>query len=239
MTEEKQRKVNEMLDRPIVKDNVLAFMRTGQKSFAPELDEIEKFAHENRVPVIPHETAVFLDFLLGIVAPKNILEIGTAIGFSGGLMVYGHPERKLDTIDRYEKMVIRAKQNFKKLGVNEQVHLLEGDAVDILPALTKKYDFIFMDSAKAKYYDFFSYCMECLEVGGILMIDDVFQGGTVFDPLETIPKRVKKIHKKLNLLLDEISGHPDLETTLLPLGDGILLVRKVNETSFKYMEKNI
>ena len=89
-TEEKVMK-NEMMDRPVVEAGVLNFMRTGQNDFPAPLKELEDYAHENRVPVIPHETAVFLDFLLSIKQPKKILEIGMAIGFSGSLMVYGHP----------------------------------------------------------------------------------------------------------------------------------------------------
>lgn len=241
MTEEQSPKFvkNEMMDRPVVDARVLNFMRTGQADFPTPLKALEDYAHENRVPVIPHETAIFLDFLLSIKQPKQILEIGMAIGFSGSLMVYDHPERTLDTIDRYDKMIAAAKENFEKLGVADQVTIHEGDAKDVLPTLTKEYDFALLDSAKSKYYDFFPLIMDRLAVGGILMIDDIFQGGTVFDELETIPKRVRKIHKKLNLLLDEVVGHPNLKTTVLPLGDGVLLVEKIDQTDFSYLlEKN-
>lgn len=237
-TEEKVMK-NEMMDRPVVEAGVLNFMRTGQNDFPTPLKELEDYAHENRVPVIPHETAVFLDFLLSIKQPKKILEIGMAIGFSGSLMVYDHPERSLDTIDRYDKMIAAAKVNFEKLGVADQVTIHEGDAKDILPTLEAKYDFALLDSAKAKYFDFFPLIMDRLEVGGILMIDDIFQGGTVFNELDTIPKRVRKIYKKLNLLLEEVVGHPNLKTSVLPLGDGVLLVEKIDDTDFSYLlEKN-
>lgn len=241
MTEEQSPKFvkNEMMDRPVVDARVLNFMRTGQADFPTPLKALEDYAHENRVPVIPHETAIFLDFLLSIKQPKQILEIGMAIGFSGSLMVYDHPERTLDTIDRYDKMIAAAKENFEKLGVADQVTIHEGDAKDVLPTLTQEYDFALLDSAKSKYYDFFPLIMDRLAVGGILMIDDIFQGGTVFDELETIPKRVRKIHKKLNLLLDEVVGHPNLKTTVLPLGDGVLLVEKIDQTDFSYLlEKN-
>ncbi len=241
MSEEKTPQVvkNEMMDRPVVDAGVLNFMRTGQSDFPAPLKAIEDFAHENRVPVIPHETAVFLDFLLSIKKPERILEIGMAIGFSGSLMIYDHPERRLDTIDRYDKMIVAAKENFEKLGISNRVTIHEGDAKDVLPSLTDTYDFALLDSAKAKYYDFFPLIMDRLAVGGILMIDDIFQGGTVFNDLETIPKRVRKIHKKLNLLLDEVVGHPNLKTSILPLGDGVLLVEKIDETDFSYLlEKN-
>lgn len=230
---------NEMMDRPIVQEDVLNFMRNGQKKFAEPLHELEMSANEQRVPIIPHETGVFLDFLLSVIAPEEILEIGMAIGFSASLMAYGHPERHVDTIDRYDLMIEKATQNFATLGLTSQVNILTGDAVDVLPTLTKKYDFIFMDSAKAKYYDFFPYCMDRLKVGGVLMIDDVFQAGTVFHERETIPKRIRKIHKKLNMLLDEVVTHSALTVTSLPLGDGVLLIRKNKDYDFSYMLKNM
>lgn len=236
---QEQHKKNEMMDRPIVQEDVLDFMRNKQRKFAEPLHQLEMAANEQRIPIIPHETGVFLEFLLNVISPKEILEIGMAVGFSASLMAYGHPERHIDTIDRYDLMIEKATQNFEKLGLTNQVNILIGDAVDVLPTLTKEYDFIFMDSAKAKYYDFFPYCMDRLKVGGILMIDDVFQAGTVFHERETIPKRVRKIHKKLNMLLDEIVTHPALTVTSLPLGDGVLLIRKNENFDFSYMLKNI
>lgn len=234
-----EHKKNEMMDRPIVQSDVLNYLRTGQKQFAPGIKKLELDAIEKRIPIIPHETGVFLDFLLGVIEPDDILEIGMAVGFSASLMVYGHPNRRIDTIDRYDLMIERATENFELLGITDQVNILTGDATEILPTLTKQYGFIFMDSAKAKYYDFFPYCMDRLKVGGILMIDDVFQAGTVFHEREAIPKRVRKIHKKLNMLFAEISTHPNLTVSSLPLGDGVLLIRKNDETDFKYMLENI
>lgn len=231
MAENKPRQ-NEMMDRPIVEDRVLDFLRHGQARFADPIDAIEREANERRVPIIPHETAVFLDFLLGIFGPEEILEIGTAIGYSASVMVYGHPERHVDTIDRYDVMIAEAHENFAALGLTEQVTQLEGDAADILPTLSKTYDFIFMDSAKQKYFSFFPYCMDVLRVGGVLMIDDIFQAGTVFAPKEAIPRRVKNIHKKLNWLLDTAIAHPHLRVSAVPLGDGILLVQKLDDYDF-------
>lgn len=226
---------NEMMDRPIIQQNVLNFMRTEQKKFAEPINKLEVDANKRRVPIIPHETGVFLDFLLSVIQPSEILEIGMAIGFSASLMAYGHQNRHVDTIERYDLMIAEASRNFEELGITNQVNIMTGDAADILPSLNKVYDFIFMDSAKAKYYDFFPYCMKKLKIGGVLMIDDVFQAGTVFDDQETIPKRVRKIHKKLNMLLDEITAHPSLTVSTLPLGDGVLLIRKNDDTDFSYM----
>ncbi|HJB23288.1 MAG TPA: O-methyltransferase [Candidatus Jeotgalibaca pullicola] len=231
---------NEMMDRPVVKEEIVSFMRKELKPFSGKLAEIEEYANERRIPIIPHETAVFLNMIVGQIKPKNILEIGTAIGFSGSLLAQhigkdGH----LTTIDRFDIMIERAKVNFEKMGLKDKVTLLEGDAADILPTLSGPYDLIFMDSAKAKYYEFLPYCMDVLKVGGMLIIDDVFQGGTILDDEKEIPKRVRKIHRRLNKLMETVLNHPALETSLVPLGDGLLLIVKEEEYDFSYIIEEV
>ena len=93
-----------------------------------------------------------------------------------------------------------------------------------------------MDSAKAKYYDFFPDCMRILKKGGVLAVDDVLQGGTILQDTEEIPKRVRTIHRKLNAFLDVVLDHPSLITTILPIGDGLLLVTKKDEKDFSYLK---
>lgn len=233
-------KKNEMMDRPIVKEEIVDFMRKELKPFTGKLGDIEAYANERRIPIIPHETAVFLNMIVGQIKPQHILEIGTAIGFSGSLMAQhigkgGH----LTTIDRFDIMIERAKANFERMGLKDQVTLLEGDAADILPTLTGPYDFIFMDSAKAKYYEFLPYCMDVLKVGGMLVIDDVFQGGTILDDEKEIPKRVRKIHRRLNKLMETVLNHPALETSVVPLGDGLLMIVKKEEYDFSYIIEEV
>lgn len=233
-------KKNEMMDRPIVKEEIVDFMRKELKPFAGKLGDIEAYANERRIPIIPHETAVFLNMIVGQIKPQHILEIGTAIGFSGSLMAQhigkdGH----LTTIDRFDIMIERAKTNFERMGLKDQVTLLEGDAADILPTLTGPYDFIFMDSAKAKYYEFLPYCMDVLKVGGMLVIDDVFQGGTILNDEKEIPKRVRKIHRRLNKLMETVLNHTALETSVVPLGDGLLMIVKKEEYDFSYIIEEV
>lgn len=227
---------NEMMDRPVVKEEIVAFMRERLKKFDGKIGQIEQYANERRIPIIPHETAVFLNMLVGQIKPKQILEIGTAIGFSGSILAqYG----EVTTIDRFDIMISRAKENFKQAGLEDKVTLLEGDAADILPTLDGPYDFIFMDSAKAKYYEFLPHCMRVLQVGGMLVIDDVFQGGTILQDEKEIPKRVRKIHRRLNKLMDVVLDHPALETSLVPLGDGLLMIVKQEEFDFSYILEEI
>lgn len=162
--------------------------------------------------------------------PKNILEIGTAIGFSSSLMAqYVGEEGHVTTIDRFDVMIRKAKATYERLGLEEKVTLLEGQAAEILPTLTGPYDFIFMDSAKSKYIEFLPECLRLLRVGGVLMVDDVFQAGTILDPIEEIPRSQRTIHRKLNQFLDTVMTHPDLTSTLLPLGDGVIMITKNKE----------
>lgn len=221
---------NPMMHRPVVKQEIVDFMRNSQKQLTGPLGELQKQANENGVPIIPHETVVFLQFLLKQLKPKNILEIGTAIGFSSSLMSqYVGEEGHVTTIDRFDVMIRKAKKNFEDFGLTDKVTLLEGDAVDILPTLEGKYDFIFMDSAKSKYIEFLPKCLDLLKVGGVIMIDDVLQAGTILQPIEEIPRNQRTIYRKLNLLFDKVLNHEDLTSSLVPLGDGVLLITKDKE----------
>lgn len=222
---------NEMMHRPVVKEELLDFMRTQQKKLPGELGKLEEEAHVAEVPVIPHETVVFLKFLLGQLQPERILEIGAAIGFSSSVMATTIGEKAhVTTIDRFDVMIEKAKKNYERLGLTDKVTLLEGQAADILPELSGPYDFIFMDSAKSKYIEFLPECLRLLRKGGVLMVDDIFQGGTILLPDEEIPRGKRAIHRKLNEFLRVVMDHPDLTSTILPLGDGVILMTKESET---------
>ncbi|MGF3142269.1 O-methyltransferase [Facklamia sp. P13064] len=222
--------LNEMMHRPVVMESIVQFMREGQLPFEGQVAEIEAYANERGIPVIPHETAKFIDFLCASLQPQRILEIGTAIGFSASLMAqHLRNDGHLTTIDRYPDMYERAKENFAKQGLNNRIELLEGDAADLLPQLDEAYDLIFMDSAKAKYIEFLPECMRLLRLGGILIIDDVFQGGTILHDEKKIPKRVRKIHRKLNELHQVVLTSKEHRSCLIPLGDGLLMIRKESD----------
>lgn len=220
-----------MMHRPVLKDEILELIRNRQKQMDGALGEIQQEAYVNDVPIIPNETASFLKFFLKQIKAKEILEIGTAIGFSASLMAQtmgkdGH----VTTIDRFDVMIRKAKVTFEKLGLTEQVTLLEGDAKDILPTLNGSFDFIFMDSAKSKYIEFLPECLRVLKKDGVIMIDDVFQAGTIMHDIKDVPKSQRTIYRKLNKLYDTVLSHSDLTVTILPLGDGVLMISKDVET---------
>ena len=215
--------------RPVVKEEIVAYMRQHQKPVADGLKVLEDFARQENIPIIPHETVAYFRFLMQTMQPKKILEIGTAIGFSALLMAENAPESRITTIDRNPEMIGFAKENFAKYDKRNQITLLEGDAVDILSHLDDRFDFVFMDSAKSKYIVFLPEVLKRLEVGGVVVLDDIFQGGDIAKPIEDVRRGQRTIYRGLQNLFDATLNHPDLTATLVPLGDGILMIRKNTE----------
>ena len=212
--------------RPVVKHEIVEFMRHRQKQVTGSLKELENFARKENIPIIPHETVAYFRFLMETIQPKNILEIGTAIGFSALLMAEHSPKSKITTIDRNPEMIGFAKENFAKFDSRKQITLLEGDAVDVLSTLTETYDFVFMDSAKSKYIVFLPEILKHLEVGGGVVLDDIFQGGDIARDIMEVRRGQRTIYRGLQRLFDATLDNTGLTASLVPLGDGILMLRK-------------
>lgn len=226
MVESYSKNANHNMRRPVVKDEIVEFMRHRQKQVTGSLKELEEFARKENIPIIPHETVAYFRFLMETLQPKNILEIGTAIGFSALLMAEHAPNAKITTIDRNPEMISFAKENFTKFDSRKQITLLEGDAVDILSTLTGNYDFVFMDSAKSKYIVFLPEILKHLEVGGVVVLDDVFQGGDIAKDIMDVRRGQRTIYRGLQRLFDATLDNPGLTASLVPLGDGLLMLRK-------------
>lgn len=179
MVESYSKNANHNMRRPVVKEEIVSFMRGAPSTVTDALKELEEFARRENIPIIPHETVAFFRLFLQTMQPKSILEIGTAIGFSALLMAEQVPDAKIMTIDRNEEMIGFAKENFARFDQRKQITLLEGDAVDLLEHIEQRFDLIFMDSAKSKYIVFLPEVLKRLEVGGVVILDDIFQGGDV------------------------------------------------------------
>ena len=226
MVKSYSKNANHNMRRPVVKHEIVEFMRHRQKQVTGSLKELENFARKENIPIIPHETVAYFRFLMEIIQPKNILEIGTAIGFSALLMAEHSPKSKITTIDRNPEMIGFAKENFAKFDSRKQITLLEGDAVDVLSTLTETYDFVFMDSAKSKYIVFLPEILKHLEVGGVVVLDDIFQGGDIARDIMEVRRGQRTIYRGLQRLFDATLDNPSLTASLVPLGDGILMLRK-------------
>lgn len=214
----------------IIDERMSAFIDSLDRGNTPFLDEIEKYAIETQVPVIRKSMQSLLKFLLALSKPRNILEIGTAIGFSALLMSeYGPEDCRITTIEKYEKRIPVARENFKKSGREDRITLLEGDAAEILKGLEGTYDLVFMDAAKGQYIHFLPEVLRLLAPGGLLVSDNVLQDGSIIESRFAVPRRDRTIHARMRDYLYELKHLPDLETVILPVGDGVTLTTKYRE----------
>lgn len=208
----------------IIDERMSAFIDSLDKGNTPFLDEIEKCAKETQVPIIRKPMQSLLKFLLELLKPKSILEVGTAVGFSALLMSeYAPSDCRVTTIEKYEKRIPAARENFRRGGREDRISLLEGDAADILKTLEEPYDLIFMDAAKGQYIHFLPDVLRLLAAGGMLVSDNVLQDGDIVESRFAVTRRNRTIHARMREYLYELKHHPDLETVILPVGDGVTL----------------
>lgn len=215
----------------IVEERMVTYINSLDKGNTPFLNELEQEAKKNFVPVIRREMQSFLKVILRIKAPARILEVGTAVGFSTILMgTYCPGEWEIVTIENYEKRIPVAKENFRKAGMEEKITLLEGDAKEILKTLQEPFDLIFMDAAKGQYIHFLPEVVRLLKAGGILISDNVLQDGDIIESRFAVERRNRTIYKRMREYLYTLKNHALLETSVLPLGDGVTLsVKKQQE----------
>lgn len=196
------------------------------------LDNLEAEANRDNVPIIRKSMQRFLKLMLELKKPKNILEVGTAVGFSAILMAqYSQSDCHITTIEKYEKRIPVAKENFLKSGFNDKITLIEGDAKDILNELLDnengddkfagRYDMIFMDAAKGQYINFLPNAVKLLKKGGVLITDNVLQDDTVIQSKFTVVRRDRTIHKRMREYIRALMQSDELTTDILQLGDGI------------------
>ena len=163
--------------------------------------------------------------------PARVLEVGTAVGFSAILMSEYLPEGShITTIENYEKRIPIARNNFKRAGKEEQITLIEGDALEVMKTLEGPYDFIFMDAAKGQYIHYMPETVRLLSDGGILMSDNVLQDGDIIESRFAVERRNRTIHSRMRDYLYELKHSDVLETSIIPLGDGVALsIKKKKE----------
>lgn len=186
--------------------------------------EMEKYAREYNVPIVTKEVAEYLKFIVKSNGIKNILEVGTAIGYSGILMAkeIEKNDGKLYTIEIDEERYNLAQENFKKSGLNNIVSI-KGDAVEEIKKIDEKFDFVFIDASKGHYMEFFEDSYKLLNKDGIIFIDNIMFRGYLY---KEYPKRFKTIVRRLNEFIEYLYSRNGGEFVLLPFGDGIGLFRK-------------
>ena len=212
----------------VEQDRMTAFINSLDPGNSPYLDKLERKAKEDDVPIIRKDTQALLKFLMVQSKPRNILEVGCAVGFSALLMAeYSSADTKITTIEKYEKRIPIARQNFIQYDTNNKITLMEGDATEILKTLSPGYDFIFMDAAKGQYINFLPDCLRILNKGGLLVSDNVLQDGDVIESRFAVTRRDRTIHARMREYLYELKHNDALNTVILTVGDGMTLSVKL------------
>ena len=208
----------------IVDERMVTYIRSLERPENPVIEAIEQEALESFVPIIRKETQSFLKVIMLMNRPARVLEVGTAVGFSAILMSEYLPEgSRITTIENYEKRIPIARNNFKRAGKEEQITLIEGDALEVMKTLEGPYDFIFMDAAKGQYIHWLPDVVRLLAPGGVLMSDNVLQEGELIESHYLVERRNRTIYKRMREYLYELKHHPQLMTSIIPLGDGVSL----------------
>lgn len=211
------------MDNGIIYEYITEYIRQTIAHNNKLLQELENYAEENHVPIIQPEVAKLIGVAGQLLKPKKILEIGTAIGYSAILMSnFLQKDGKITTIERYSKMIEEAKKNIEKAGLEDTISILEGEAEEILPTLNEEYDLVFIDAAKGQYLEFLNICMKLLRPGGLLISDNILYKGMIATD-NLVIRRKKTIVKRMRDYLKYICNHEQLETSIIPIGDGVAL----------------
>ena len=201
------------------------FIRAHSKGFPKYLEVLEKEARQQDVPVIRKGT---LRFLLCLKRPKNILEIGTAVGFSTLLMAeYTGADTKITTIENYAPRIEKAKKNFEVYDKDGRINLIEGDAGEVLKSLDDKYDLIFLDGPKGQYEAYLDDILRLMSEGALLVTDNIFKEGDILESRYAVERRDRTIHSRMRDFLLRLRDEESLESVILSSGDGATLSVKI------------
>ncbi|MCR5823731.1 MAG: O-methyltransferase [Lachnospiraceae bacterium] len=214
----------------IIEERMADYIASLESEMPEYLSVLEKHALENEVPIIRKDSQALLRFLIELTRPSAILEIGAAIGFSAAFMSEYMPEGcKLTTIEKVEMRLVEARKNLAEIRRAQDVTLIEDDALNALKRLReegRRFDFIFMDAAKAQYMNFLENALPMLKVGGVLVTDNVLQEGSIIDSKFAIERRDRTIHMRMRDYLFEIKHDSKLTTSIVAVGDGMALTFK-------------
>jgi len=206
----------------IVNERLTSYLHSLDRGNGELLDRIEAEAVRDFVPIIRKETGALLKTLVALKQPRAILEVGTAVGYSALLMGRAMPAGcHLTTIEKYEKRLPIARENFRRAGMEDRITLLEGDAEESLAGLTGTWDFIFMDAAKGQYLHWLPMLLRLMPEGGVLISDNVLQDGDLIESRYAVERRNRTIHSRMREYLYALTHMEELETSVLPIGDGV------------------
>lgn len=215
----------------ITNERIATYIDSLDQELPEFLRQLEKKSLSEYVPIIKKPTQSLLRFLINTHQPEQILEVGTAVGFSSIFMSQFLKENgHITTIEKMEERVRQAKENRKTAGKESQITILEGDAAKILAKLKEEgssYDMIFMDAAKGQYLNFLPDIFDLLKTGGLLISDNVLQDGDIVESRYAVTRRNRTIHFRMREYLYTLTHSKDFDTVVLPMGDGVTLSTKL------------
>jgi len=195
-----------------------------------EIADFREVCDKRKLPIIHEEVANFIKVILQLHKPLKILELGTAVGFSSFFMAKTINDDRLviKTVERRNSFIEEASDNLNSYKYKGKIEILPGDALQVLKNLDEKFDLIFIDAAKSKYLDFLPYCFNLLKKDGIIISDNVLYKGMIANE-DFVERRQKTIVRKMRKYLKIISNHKSMESSVLPLGDGVAITIKKGE----------
>lgn len=217
----------------ITNDKVTEYLNSFYRPVDDELGAFRIENEENSVPLILKETESFLSFLLAQLKPEHILEIGTAYGYSSLFFARSLPETRITTIDRGQRMIPIAKDNFEKWPEGQRIDFRTGDAVEILDQMIEEhssgqldsFDFVFIDAGKSHYKEFFDRAEKLCKAGAVIVCDNILMRGWIVDRSYEGGKRHRTNIKYMKQFIEYIYSREDLEVSLLSSGDGLALIK--------------
>lgn len=213
----------------ITNDLVTEYINKFYKPLNEDLGLLRHYAEENNIPIILKETEELLLQILRWKQPKRILEIGTSIGYSSACFSVISPASRILTIEHKREVFDEAIENLEDLGVSERVHVLFGEAEEVMENLLHKtniqgldyFDFIFIDAGKSHYRGFWDEAIKLVQDGGMIVCDNTLMNGrTVSDKYDHLKKHRTNI-SQMREFLDYISNLEGIDTTVLAIGDGL------------------
>lgn len=212
---------------------VIEYLDSHYQPLDSDMEQLRAVNEENEVPLILRETEGFLSVMLDIVKPDNILEIGTAYGYSALFFSRKRPNAKVTTIDRSSHMIANANSNFENYDIRNQITFLTGDAEEVLSELidkseaedTEKFDFVFIDAGKSHYKEFFDKCEKLCKPGTVVVCDNIMMHGWLIDRTVEGAKRHRTNVKYMRQFIDYIHEREDLSVSLLASGDGLAVIK--------------
>ena len=204
----------------IIDPNITTYLYSIEPEGPAYLERLREHAEQEQVPVIRREMEPFMRVLLAMAQPDHILEIGTGIGYSALFMSSCVKQAKITTIENYEPRLKEARKNLQEY---DTITLIEEDAAETVKKLQGPFDFIFLDAAKAQYVVMLPDLLRLLPKGGILLADNVLQDGELIRSRYVTPRRQRTIHSRMREFIWEVKHSPELETSLVTIGDGVVL----------------